>query len=196
MEDDGGKKQEEKKRKKKKKKPQDWFIYVLIGVLALVAYNQFVPPPPPPPSPPPRPSPFRLQTRKNVNTTSVPYAAGMYSAKALSKLLERHLRQSSKYHALCMHHLDVKSPYRGCSMQTTDGHVYFMLNPVIHDLSGELIAANEDSLSCEGPVKSKRHTCANVTWSDGALALNAQICGNIAIALQLVTAEFLGALHC
>jgi hypothetical protein len=187
--DDG----EKKKKKGKKRKKGLWHVLLLIPI-AIGLYLYFAPQPYLP-SQQQKTLP-RLQFQKNVNTTSVPYTPSMYSLKDLSRLLERHLRQSSTVRVLCMHHLDFKRPYRACSVHTQDGIVYFMVNPRLDKLHGDLVVVNENSQSCKETFKNKRWSCARISWLDGTFDLSGEFCGDVAINLQLVFDEFLGSGHC
>ena len=182
---------DEGEKKKKKKGKKSWHVLLLIPI-AVGFYVYFAPQP----HVPPQKTLPRLQFQKNVNTTSIPYTASMYSLKDLSRLLERHLRQSSTFRVLCMHHLDFKRPYRACSLHTPDGIVYFMVNPRLDKLHGDLVVVNENSQSCKEALKNKRWSCARVSWSDGTFDLSGEFCGDLAINLQLVFDEFLGSGHC
>jgi len=181
----------EKKKKKKKKNNKYGYILLLIpvavGIYLYTAPNTYHVPVKSAHLP-------RLQFHKNVNTTSGSVIS--YNPRDLSRLLERYLRQSTKYHVLCMHHLDFKRPYRACSVRTVDGLVYFMMHPNVTRLYGDLLTVNEDSQSCVATVKNKRYTCASVSWTDGSHQLSGDFCGDLVLNLQLVIDEFAGSNHC
>jgi len=146
-------------------------------------------------SPPPLP---RLTKMVNVNTTSVLYEKNpWYSVDVLSNLLRRHLEQSAEYHVLCMHHLDIKRPYQGCSLRNGK-FIYFMLNPVLVLLTGKELVVLEESQSCNGtvPIKRGRTECIELVWTDGTSKLHGAFCGDAAIAIQLALDEFKGNGHC
>ncbi len=140
----------------------------------------------------------KLSRMRNVNTTSVPWSPNdtWYPYVTLARLLDRHLRQSPEYNVLCMHHLDIRRPYRGCSVES-GGFVYFMLNPTLVELGGKNITVYEDSVSCGESIKSTtRRDSIRVTWTDGILHFYTTFTGNVAISLQLILEEFKGDGHC
>ncbi len=138
----------------------------------------------------------KLVIRGNVNTTSIPYTEpSWYDPISLSKLLERHLRQMDNVNVLCMHHVGIKRPFQGCSMRNR-GTIYFMLNPLFHNVSGKHHVVYEDSQSCREQIKSTRRECIDLSWTDGESKIRGEFCGNVAISLQLMFDEFKGNGHC
>ena len=182
----------ELKIKKKKKKRKSRIHYILCIIPLIIGLYLYL-------APIPHSSPItsstspRLRFQRNVNTTSVVYAPGMYNPRDLKRLLERYL--TTKYLVLCMHHLDYKKPYRACAMNAG----YFLMNPNITRLYGNEIMVNEESMSCGGTVRKKRYTCAEVAWTDAVGPSNnftAEFCGDMVVNLQMVIEEFEGSIHC
>ncbi len=134
----------------------------------------------------------------DTNTTSTiwsPINGSWYPYSTLAKLLERHLVMSPEYIVLCMHHLDIRRPYRGCSVKS-GSFIYFMLNPVITGSTGD-ITVYEDSVSCsELSQARKRRKSIEVRWSDGNSELRGSFGGDVAISMQLALDEFDGNGHC
>lgn len=141
----------------------------------------------------------KLVLYQNVDTKSVPYSvqSAWYKPKTLSTLLERHLRSNTDLYVVCMHHLDLKRPYRACSFINREFNVvYFMLNPKIVEKSGVIKEYEEESQSCNEIIKSKRHSCVTLGWFDGKQEIGAELCGETAIVIQLNIDEFEGNGHC
>jgi hypothetical protein len=97
-----------------------------------------------------------------------------------------------------MHHLDIKQPYRGCSVRSSNGFIYFMLNPTLVRSSGLEVSVFEDSQSCvsTNPLPTVRRDTIELAWTDGVMQFQSIWRGNAAIALQLVLEEFNGNKHC
>jgi len=139
----------------------------------------------------------KLSRARNVNTTSTVWSPKdvWYPADGLARLLERHLRQSPEYHLLCMHHLDIRRPYQGCSVKS-GSFVYFMLNPALVRVSGKEVTIFEDSQSCSITETMVRRETVEIRWTDGLLQFQTVFHGNAAISLQLMFDEFRGKGHC
>ena len=137
--------------------------------------------PPPPPSHPPK---IGLKSQKsNVNTTCINYEPHHDPIKSVVfQALKENL--NTKYHILCMHHLDFKDNIKLCILQGKD-NLFHLINPKITFRSNETQIFEENSISCKRPIVKERHKCIELSWLD----YKGNFCNEVAFAVQLAMDE-------
>jgi len=98
---------------------------------------------------------------------------------------------------VCLHHIDIDDnhKYRICLME----RIYLLINPSISITNDNKFIKDisEESISCKNETLKKRFHCVNMHWLDeNNHQLSGNICGDTAIALQMMMDEFEGNKHC
>jgi hypothetical protein len=156
-----------------------FFVFIIILFMPTASCKA---PPLPPKSSFPR---IGLKTQKtNVNTTCIDYEPRHHAP--IKSMVFRTLQENllSKYHILCMHHLDLKDNIKLCVLQGKD-NLFHLINPKITFKSNETQIFEENSISCKRPIVKERHKCIELSWLD----YKGIFCNEVAFAVQLAMDE-------